>query len=115
MKKATLNHVRKLRKNTTETEKYLWHHLRARRLNHYKFRRQYLIYPYVVDFICLSHKLIVECDGSQHQAQEEYDQKRTNFLTTQGYRVMRFWNNEIFRETSLVLNIIVTALEEKEI
>lgn len=112
MKSAPLTHVHALRKNMTAAEQHLWYYLRAKRLGGYKFRRQHLIYPYCVDFICLSKNLIVECDGGQHLEQKEYDEKRSDFLATKGYRVMRFWNDAILKETSLVLDVIFSALEE---
>jgi len=111
MKKAILTHVRSLRKNTTEAEQHLWHYLRAKRLKGYKIRRQHLIYPYVVDFVCLNKKLIIECDGGQHLEQEAYDEKRSKFLKAKGYRVIRFWNDRVLKETPLVLDMIFEALE----
>jgi very-short-patch-repair endonuclease len=111
MKSAILTHVCALRKNTTEAESHLWHYLRAKRLNGYKFRRQHLIHPYVVDFVCLNKKLIVECDGGQHLEQKTYDEKRSEFLKAKGYSVIRFWNNTVLKETPLVLDIIFDALE----
>jgi very-short-patch-repair endonuclease len=112
MKSAKLNHVRALRQNMTDAEIHLWYFLRARRLNGYKFRRQHLIYPYVCDFICMEKKLIIECDGSQHARENNYDKKRNDFLTSKGYRVIRFWNDAVLRETSMVLDMIFEALEE---
>ena len=112
MKSAKLNHVRALRQNMTDAEIHLWYYLRARRLNGYKFRRQHLIHPYVCDFICLEKKLIIECDGNQHAEENNYDKKRNDFLISKGFRVMRFWNDAVLRETFLVLDMIVEALEE---
>ena len=111
MKNAILTHVRSLQKNTTAAETHLWHYLRAKRLNGYKFRRQHLIHPYVVDFVCLSKKIIVECDGGQHLEQKNYDEKRSDFLKAKGYRVIRFWNNMVLKETPLVLDMIFEVLE----
>ncbi|MDR3490577.1 MAG: DUF559 domain-containing protein [Gammaproteobacteria bacterium] len=104
------NHLRELRQNTTDAEKRLWYFLRAKRLKGYKFRRQHLIYPFIVDFICLEKKLIVELNGGQHAEQLDYDMKRTHFLKGKGYVVMRFWNNEVMQETETVLNKIFHAL-----
>jgi very-short-patch-repair endonuclease len=112
MKKAVLNHVRSLRKNMTDAENHLWYYLRTKRLNGHKFRRQHLIHPYVVDFICLSKKLIVECDGGQHLEQKEYDKKRTAFLEAKGYKMIRFWNDMVLKDIPLVLDIIFEALEK---
>ena len=111
MNNVKINHVRSLRQNTTDAEKHLWYFLRARRFNNYKFRRQHLIHPYVVDFICLSKKLIIECDGGQHLEQLEYDDKRCQFLISRGYKVLRFWNDTILKETPKVLGVILEALE----
>jgi very-short-patch-repair endonuclease len=104
--------VRELRKNSTDAEKHLWHFLRAKRLKGYKFRRQHLLYPFVVDFICLEKKLVVELDGGQHAEQRHYDENRTLYLQSKGYRVLRFWNNEIFQETEAVLSEILYNLNK---
>ena len=104
MKELIKNHVRELRQNTTDSEKYLWFLIRAKRLNGYKFRRQHLVYPYIVDFICLQKKLIIELDGGQHAEQHKYDEKRTAFLESKGYKVLRFWNNEVIENTEAVVN-----------
>ena len=105
------NHVKTLRESPTVPEQYLWTLLRAKRFNGYKFRRQHLIHPYIVDFICLKEKLIIELDGGQHNEQQEYDARRTRFLEDKGYRVLRFWNVEILEEIGLVLEVIFGALE----
>ena len=111
MNQVKLNHVCALRQNPTEVEKQLWYYLRARRLNNYKFRKQHLIHPYVVDFVCLSKKLIIECDGGQHLEQQAYDAKRQKFLMERGFRVLNFWNNEVLNDLGSVLEVIVEALE----
>ena len=98
--------ARKLRKESTDAERELWRHLRARRMAGFKFRRQMVIEPYIVDFACLEAKLIIEADGGQHVLQEEEDAARTAFLESQGYKVMRFWNNQILVETRAVLECI---------
>jgi len=90
----------------------LWKHLRGHRLEGYKFRRQVVIEPYIVDFVCLDAKLIIEADGGQHTEQRVYDTKRTIRLEAMGYRVMRFWNHEILCELDNVLEQIRTALFE---
>ena len=76
--------ARELRKNMTDTEKALWYHLRAHRFEGYAFRRQYPIHSFIVDFICLEKKLIIEVDGGQHAEQQVYDDKRTAFLEQEG-------------------------------
>lgn len=110
MKHPIRNYVRELRQNTTTAEKHLWYFLRANRFNGHKFRRQHLIYPFVVDFVCLSKKLIIELDGGHHSEQHHYDEKRSEFLKSKGYRVLRFWNEVVFKETETVLNEILRAL-----
>jgi very-short-patch-repair endonuclease len=102
--------ARKLRVNFTEAEARLWYHLRNRQLAGYKFRRQYAVGRYVVDFVCLEAKLIVELDGGQHSEQLQRDESRTLFLVTQGFRALRFWNDEMFRDTEAVLSVIRETL-----
>ena len=110
MKNLTRNYVRELRQNTTDAEKHLWYFLRAKRLSGHKFRRQHLIYPFIADFVCVKKKLIIELDGGQHAEQEHYDAKRSEFLKLKGYRVLRFWNEEVFKQTEAVLSEILDAL-----
>ena len=102
-------HTKTLRANMTEAEEKLWFHLRDRRLGSYKFRRQVTIDPYIVDFLCIEKRLVVEADGSQHG--EEMDAHRTAFLERQGYRVIRFWNSDVLSNTDGVLEAIRVALE----
>ena len=98
--------ARTLRRNATDAERLLWKHLRDRRLAGRKFRRQYVIEPYIVDFICLEVGLIMEADGGQHVEQTKGDAKRTAFLESLGYTVMRFWNHEILGDIDAVLERI---------
>jgi very-short-patch-repair endonuclease len=86
--------ARFLRRNETDTEKRLWYRLRRQQLNGFRFRRQHPIGPFIVDFVCLSEKLIVELDGGQHAEQITADSERTAWLEGRGYRVLRFWNND---------------------
>ena len=88
--------ARKLRQTSTIPEVKLWQHLRNRRFNGLKFRRQYPVGRYVVDFVCLSHKLIIELDGGQHGEQIAYDEKRTEYLQHFGFKVLRVWNSDVF-------------------
>jgi len=108
--KTLTTRARDLRHNSTDAELLLWKHLRGRRLEGFKFKRQLVIEPYIVDFVCLEVKLIVEADGGQHSEQIVYDNKRTSKLECLGYRVLRFWNNEILNETQGVLEVIRLAL-----
>lgn len=104
---ALQQNARELRQNMTLAERRLWQYLRSRQLNGIKFRRQQTIGSYIVDFVCMEHRLVVELDGGQHAEQIEYDNKRTEFLNSQGYRVVRFWNNEVLQQTEVVLDKIV--------
>ena len=104
--------ARTLRRRSSDAECVLWRHLRSHRLMGYKFRRQAVIEPYIVDFVCLEARLIIEADGGQHSSQVAYDVKRTARLEAMGYRVMRFWNHEILGELQCVLDQIHAALVE---
>ncbi len=86
----------------TDAERKLWSKLRDRRLEG-KFRRQFPIGPYVVDFVCLSHKLVIELDGGQHAEQLDYDNQRTEYLEHFGFRVLRFWNTDVFFQFDALL------------
>ena len=106
--------ARSLRKNQTDAEKLLWQKLRNRGLNDYKFRRQVPIGPYVADFLCESAQLIVEVDGGQHAENKEYDQYRDDFLRANGYKVIRFWNNEVLGNLDGVLGAIALVFEKAD-
>ena len=103
--------AKKLRKNMTDSERLLWQHLRNRQLGGDKFRRQRPIGPYIVDFVCLEKKLVIEVDGGQHAGQVELDAKRSDYLKEKGYRILRFWNNEVLTETESVLTVILSSLD----
>ena len=102
--------ARSLRKNQTDAERKLWRRLRARELCGFKFRRQYPIAPYIVDFICVEKRLIVEIDGGQHATMSEADGLRSTFLNDRGYRVLRFWDNDALLRTDEVLAKILDSL-----
>lgn len=87
----------------------LWRALRSK-LPQYKWRRQMPIGPYFADFACFAEKLVVELDGSQHASTVEYDQARSRFLKVSGYRVLRFWNNDVFSNIDGVLQAIASEL-----
>jgi very-short-patch-repair endonuclease len=106
--------ARLLRKNSTDAEKRFWSQLRNRRLNGWKFRRQFPIGQYIVDFECYELKLIVEVDGGQHAEQEFYDIRRTEYLQSKGYRVVRFWNNEVLGNLEGVLETLTLTLSQRE-
>lgn len=97
---------KKLRSNQTDSENLLWQHLRAKRFYGWKFKRQEILRGYIVDFICFKKKLIIELDGGQHVDQQEYDLKRTEVLEKDGFRVLRFWNNDVMENIEGVLESI---------
>jgi very-short-patch-repair endonuclease len=102
--------ARKLRAEATDAERRLWYHLRNRQFAGCKFRRQFAIGNYVVDFACLERNLIIELDGGQHADRVSEDERRTRFLEGNGFAVLRFWNDEVLKETDAVLSAISSAL-----
>jgi 5-methyltetrahydrofolate--homocysteine methyltransferase len=105
--------ARTLRNQPSDAEKRLWHFLRAQNLSGHKFRRQAAVGSYIVDFVCFSKNLIVELDGPQHLEPEaaEHDSRRTQWLISRGFRVMRFRNQELDENIHAVLEAIERALE----
>ncbi|HVE44404.1 MAG TPA: DUF559 domain-containing protein [Gammaproteobacteria bacterium] len=103
-----LINAKALRKNSTPGEIRLWSRLRSRRFMGLKFRRQCPLGSYIVDFICIEKKLIIEIDGGQHNEdiQRAYDKRRTEFLNGLGFNVIRFWNNEVLLQIDDVMNQI---------
>lgn len=112
---SLLDNAKTLRRNLTDAEQKLWYHLRAHRFMGRKFKRQKPMGRYVVDFVCLEEKLVIELDGGQHAENLEYDQERDAWLRSQGFTVLRFWNNELMNETEGVLERIRLALEHEAI
>jgi very-short-patch-repair endonuclease len=104
-------HARQLRQAAMDAERRLWSALRDRRLSGYRFRRQYPIGRFIVDFACARHHLIVEADGGQH-ADSETDRVRTAWLEEQGWRVLRFWNNDVLANTNGVVETILKELQK---
>lgn len=104
--------ARRLRTHPTEAERLLWRHLRLRQLSGYKFRRQQPLGPYIVDFVCLEKRLIVEVDGGHHAARMEHDAQRAAWLEAEGFRLLRFWNTEVLQETQAVQEAIRAALDD---
>lgn len=102
--------AKRLRHDQTDAERKLWMHLRSRQMNGFKFRRQQPIGRYIVDFFCSESKLVVELDGGHHVDQIEADMRRTEFLAKAGYRVLRFWDNDVLTDTEAVLQKIVEEL-----
>jgi very-short-patch-repair endonuclease len=102
--------ARELRKNATDAERRLWARLRLKQLGGYRFRRQMPLGPYVVDFVCLERRLVIEVDGSQHG--DDPDAARTAWLEAQDFRVVRFWNNDVLGNIDGVLEEILRAIAE---
>jgi len=107
---VTNQRARALRRRMTDAERLLWRHLRNRELGGWKFRRQYPVGPFIVDFICVEKNVVIEVDGGQHAENEALDLKRSAYLNKMGYRVLRFWNNEVLQETEAVLEAIFATL-----
>lgn len=101
--------AKQLRSNMTDAEKLLWRHLRGHRLLGAKFKRQQPIGKYIVDFVCFEARLVIELDGGQH-FENGSDLLRDDWLRSQGFKVLRFWNNEVFKQTEAVMEKIVHEL-----
>jgi very-short-patch-repair endonuclease len=101
-----------LRRNTTDAEKKLWSRLRKLDVDGSHFRRQVPIGPYIADFACMAARLLIEIDGSQHAEdhQQAHDEARTRWLENEGYRVLRFWNNDIGKNIDGVMEAVYAAL-----
>ncbi len=104
-----LAHAKTLRKQMTDAEHRLWYLLRAHRFAGVKFKRQAPVGHYIADFVCFDRKIIIEVDGGQH-AGNARDRRRDEWLTGQGLRVLRFWNNDVLKNTDGVLSMIADAL-----
>ena len=111
LERMSVSLARGLRKRLTDAERRLWSRLRLRQLKGLKFRRQTPIGPYVVDFLCLERRLVIEVDGGQHAVMRtERDDARTVWLEAQGFRVVRLWNNEVLQNTDGVVEHILEYL-----
>lgn len=97
------NRARALRANLTPAERRLWQALRRQQVADARFRRQVPIGPYIADFCCLKHRLVIEIDGGQHARRTTADERRSQWLESQGFTVIRFWNNEVLRNLEGVL------------
>lgn len=104
-----LARAKELRARQTMIEQRLWYHLRAHRFMGLKFKRQKPIGRYIVDFVCLECRLVIEIDGGQHAEQTDYDQVRDAWLRSEGYTVLRFWNNEVLQQMESALERIRIA------
>jgi len=104
---------RALRNAPTDMESRLWQRLRQRQIENCKFRRQHPFGDYILDFVCLERKVVVELDGGQHAKTSEYDGKRSHYLEQAGYVVLRFWNNEVLENLEGVLEVIKASVERQ--
>lgn len=95
----------------TDAENLLWQRLRYKQLNGNRFRRQHPIEGYIADFVCVEQKVVIELDGGQHQQQAAYDNQRTVVLQAHGWRVLRFWNNDVLSNIEGILSEIADELE----
>jgi lysyl-tRNA synthetase class 2 len=100
-------YIREMRSNPTDAERRLWERLRRKQIANARFRRQYPLGRYIVDFVCLPARLIIEVDGGQHDLQAEADEVRTQWLESQGHLVVRFWNNDVLSNTDGVAERII--------
>jgi very-short-patch-repair endonuclease len=103
---------RELRNNATAAERKLWQHIRNRRLAGTRFNRQVPIGPFICDFAARAPKLVIELDGGQHAVRIVEDERRTRFLMSRGYRLLRFWNNDVLENVDGVLEVIALALRD---
>jgi very-short-patch-repair endonuclease len=103
--------ARQLRKNLTDAERLLWRRLRLWQVDGFKFRRQQPLENYIVDFVCLEKRLIIEVDGGQHAQQANYDTDRDAWLRNQGFVILRFWNNDVLKNIDGVMEVIAKNLQ----
>ena len=111
-KSGLLSYAKRMRHVPTEAESALWRHLRAGRLADYKFKRQKPIGNFIVDFVCFAQKLVIEVDGGQHADMQSADAVRTAWLEAQGFRVLRFWNDDVLQRIELVLEEVLRMLKK---
>ena len=109
---SAIDRAKLLRREQTDAEGFFWQKVRSRQLGH-KFRRQVPVGIYTVDFLCLELKLVIEIDGGQH-AESKKDEVRTEFLNGLGYKVVRFWNNEVLSNIEGVLSTLTLTLSQRE-
>jgi very-short-patch-repair endonuclease len=109
----TMHRAGELRRELTPAERKLWAYLRGDKLNGVSFRRQHAIGNYIPDFVSIKNKLIIELDGSQHLDQVEYDAERSKYFESQGYNVIRFWNDQVENDINGVIRAIEFALNDE--
>ena len=105
--------ARQLRNAATDAERRLWRRLRGKQLAGFKFRRQYPLAGYIVDFVCIPAMLVLELDGGQHLDAADYDAERTRTIEALGYRVLRFWNDDVLLRADAVLEEVMRRLESR--
>ncbi|MGA8032980.1 MAG: DUF559 domain-containing protein [Casimicrobiaceae bacterium] len=110
--KQCVRRARQLRRESTDAEQRLWWLLRDRRLAGHKFRRQHSIGPYFADLACVERRIIIELDGGQHVERRAYDDRRSTWLEGRGWRVLRFWDDDVLLRTGDVLEVIVRAFAD---
>ena len=98
--------ARKLRRRLTDAEQKLWQHIRNRQLMGFRFRRQAPIGKYIVDFVCFEKRLVIELDGGQHAVHQEYDNYRSEWLRSQEFKVIRFWNHGVLEQIEAIKEVI---------
>jgi len=104
--------ARHLRNNSTEPERRLWQALRSRQVLGVRFNRQFPVGPYICDFVSRGHRLVIEIDGATHAQSEDHDRRRTAFLKSQGWRVVRFWNGDVMNNLDGVVVKLARILKE---
>ncbi|WP_342241365.1 endonuclease domain-containing protein [Inquilinus sp. OTU3971] len=107
--------VRALRQSQTEAERLLWRQLRGKRVGDLRFRRQYPLGNFIVDFVCLAARLVIEVDGPSHDLTVDADERRTRWLESQGFRVLRFTNDQVRYRLPDVVDAIAAALPGEEV
>lgn len=110
-KRTLRSYAKELRRKQTDAERVLWMRLRARQVNGLKFRRQHPIGRYIADFCCPEKCLVIEIDGGQHMNRTFADERRTEFLVQEGYRVLRYWNHDVLAAPEAVLQHIIQETE----
>lgn len=108
-RKQLLSHAKTMRSHQTDAEQRLWYHLRGKCFMGLKFKRQKPIGPFIADFVCMKYKLVIEADGGQHGT--DADAERDTWFESQGFTVLRFWNNEVLGQTEGVLDQIRLVIE----
>ena len=108
-----IKYAKQMRSNMTDAESKLWYYLRAKRFYGLKFKRQVLIGEYIVDFLCKEKNIVIELDGGQHNEDDNIvkDNERTKYLESQGYIVIRYWNNDIMQNIDAVLSDLKDRLD----